>query len=90
MIASPGRLLQIVVDVAELKWADYAICQETDPELFFPEKGESTRAAKRICQDCPVRLECLDYALEHEERFGIFGGMSERERRNLNRSRSAA
>lgn len=94
MITSPGRLLQIVVDVAELRWMDSAACAEVGDDFWFPEQGESlspqTRLAKSICHGCPVRLECLDYALEHKERYGIFGGLSERERRNLNRSRSAA
>ena len=57
----------------------------TDPEAFFPEKGGSTREAKRICLGCEVRDACLDYALAHDERFGIWGGLSERERRRLKR-----
>jgi WhiB family redox-sensing transcriptional regulator len=64
-------------------WADYALCTQTDPELFFPEKGGSTREAKSICAACTVRAECLMFALEHRERFGIWGGMSERARRRL-------
>lgn len=66
-------------------WQDEAICAQTDPEAFFPEKGGSTREAKKICLGCPVRQECLDYALAHDERFGIWGGLSERERRRLKR-----
>ena len=56
---------------------------ETDPEAFFPEKGGSTREAKRVCSVCEVRAECLDFALTNDERFGIWGGLSERERRRL-------
>ncbi len=56
------------------------------PQLFvFPEKGGSTREAKRVCLSCDVRSECLEYALAHDERFGIWGGLSERERRRLKR-----
>ena len=66
-------------------WQERALCAQTDPEAFFPEKGGSTREAKRICQGCEVRDECLDYALAHDERFGIWGGLSERERRRLKR-----
>ncbi len=66
-----------------LAWQERALCAETDPEAFFPEKGGSTREAKRVCQSCEVRPECLDYALDHDERFGIWGGLSERERRRL-------
>jgi len=66
-------------------WQERALCAQTDPEAFFPEKGGSTREAKRICLGCEVRDECLDYALAHDERFGIWGGLSERERRRLKR-----
>ena len=58
---------------------------DADPEAFFPEKGGSTREAKRICAACPVRDDCLQYALENDERFGIWGGLSERERRRAKR-----
>lgn len=74
-----------VDDAGELSWQDRALCAQTDPEAFFPEKGGSTREAKRVCRTCEVRAECLDYALEHDERFGIWGGLSERERRRLKR-----
>lgn len=67
------------------KWQEEALCAQTDPEAFFPEKGGSTRDAKRICTRCPVRADCLEYALYHDERFGIWGGLSERERRKLKR-----
>lgn len=69
----------------ELSWQERALCAQTDPEAFFPEKGGSTREAKRVCLSCDVRSECLEYALAHDERFGIWGGLSERERRRLKR-----
>ncbi|WP_018635366.1 WhiB family transcriptional regulator [Parafrankia elaeagni] len=68
-----------------MEWQERALCAQTDPEAFFPEKGGSTREAKRICSGCEVRVECLEYALENDERFGIWGGMSERERRKQRR-----
>lgn len=68
-----------------LSWQSDALCAQTDPESFFPEKGGSTRDAKRICTSCEVRGECLEYALANDERFGIWGGLSERERRKLRR-----
>ena len=68
-----------------LGWQTDALCAQTDPEAFFPEKGGSTRDAKRICAGCDVRAECLDYALQNDERFGIWGALSERERRKLKR-----
>jgi WhiB family transcriptional regulator, redox-sensing transcriptional regulator len=67
----------------ELAWQERALCAQTDPEAFFPEKGGSTREAKRVCMSCEVRAECLDYALAKDERFGIWGGLSERERRRV-------
>jgi WhiB family redox-sensing transcriptional regulator len=67
----------------ELAWQERALCAQTDPEAFFPEKGGSTREAKRVCLSCDVRVECLEYALSNDERFGIWGGLSERERRRV-------
>ena len=67
----------------EQGWQERALCAETDPEAFFPEKGGSTREAKNVCLSCDVRGECLEYALQNDERFGIWGGLSERERRKL-------
>ncbi|WP_370882575.1 WhiB family transcriptional regulator [Kineosporia succinea] len=67
----------------ELAWQERALCAQTDPEAFFPEKGGSTREAKRVCMSCEVRAECLEYALAKDERFGIWGGLSERERRRV-------
>ena len=67
----------------ELSWQERSLCAQTDPEAFFPEKGGSTREAKKVCVGCEVRAECLEYALARDERFGIWGGLSERERRKL-------
>lgn len=75
-------------DVEDLGWQERALCAQTDPEAFFPEKGGSTREAKKVCRACEVQAECLEYALGHDERFGIWGGMSERERRRLKRQAS--
>lgn len=78
---------QLLVEDAdeELGWQERALCAQTDPESFFPEKGGSTREAKKVCLACEVRSECLEYALSNDERFGIWGGLSERERRRLRR-----
>ncbi len=91
-LVSERPRLSLVVDgfdelfeAVEDQWQERALCAQTDPEAFFPEKGGSTREAKRICLGCEVRDECLDYALAHDERFGIWGGLSERERRRLKR-----
>lgn len=75
----------VAPETGDSDWQERALCAQTDPEAFFPEKGGSTREAKRICLGCEVRDECLEYALANDERFGIWGGLSERERRRLKR-----
>ena len=77
--------IEVDQETLEDQWQERALCAQTDPEAFFPEKGGSTREAKRICLGCEVKDECLDYALAHDERFGIGGGLSERERRRIKR-----
>ncbi len=69
-------------------WWDFANCLGVEPDLFFPERGASTKEAKEVCRGCVVRENCLEYALDHGEKFGIWGGMSERERRRLRRQRA--
>lgn len=73
----------------DLGWRDDALCAEVGIDLFFPEKGEPTKDAKAVCQLCPVRSECLQYALQNDERFGIWGGMSEQERHQIQPLRRA-
>ncbi len=80
-----GSFVDLEEDGGEMSWQERALCAQTDPEAFFPEKGGSTREAKKVCVSCEVRAECLEYALAHDERFGIWGGLSERERRKLKR-----
>jgi len=75
-----------MMGIETLPWAPAAKCLQADPDTFFPEKGGSTREAKRICAGCDVRGECLEYALANDERFGIWGGLSERERRRLKKA----
>lgn len=64
-------------------WIDSALCAQTDPEAFHPEKGGSVTAAKAMCAMCDVRAECLEFALAMDEREGIWGGLAPRERRKL-------
>ena len=78
-------LLGIGAEADAQSWQEQALCAETDPEAFFPEKGGSTREAKKICTGCEVKAQCLEYALSNDERFGSWGGLSERERRRLRR-----
>ena len=79
---------RIGIDEDPLAWQADSLCAQTDPEAFFPEKGGSTREAKRICTSCEVKSQCLEYALQNDERFGIWGGLSERERRRLRKQAS--
>jgi WhiB family redox-sensing transcriptional regulator len=68
-------------------WRKLASCAGVDPELFFPDHYQlrvGVMAAKAVCQSCPVQLECLTEAMEYEEdTFGIFGGLTPKERREL-------
>src|SRR6478735_5375240 len=77
-------------DPGDHGWQDDANCLGVDPDLFFPERGASTREAKEVCRGCVVREECLEFALQNGEKFGIWGGLSERERRRLRRQRALA
>ena len=70
-----------------LSWQERSLCAQTDPESFFPEKGGSTREAKKVCVGCEVRAECLEYALAERIDHGVWGGASERERRRLLKAR---
>lgn len=60
-----------------------ALCQNTDPELFYPEMGESSVDAKRVCRRCDERTDCLQWALDHQERWGIWGGLGPGQRQQL-------
>lgn len=66
-------------------WQDLAACRGMDPEIFFPHRGTDTRAPKAICNRCPVRPDCLEFAMDNGERWGIWGGVSERGRREIRR-----
>lgn len=68
-------------------WITDALCAQVDNEIFFPPKGGSTKDAKRVCMACPARVACLEAAMARDERFGIWGGLSERERRELKKRR---
>ena len=70
-------------------WTEEANCKGADADLFFPERGASTRKAEAICRACTVQDECLEYAVQNSEKFGIWGGLSERVRRRVKRQREA-
>ncbi|MCG7204812.1 MULTISPECIES: WhiB family transcriptional regulator [Streptomyces] len=67
-------------------WHTQALCAQTGADFFFPEPGSSVREAKRICGMCEMRPACLEYALDNDERFGVWGGLSEKERLELRRA----
>lgn len=69
-------------------WQQQAACRDADTALFYPEKGERAAPAKAICAKCPVQAECLEYGLH--DRFGIWGGLTEKERRVVIRKRCQA
>jgi len=79
---------------ADYSWRNEAVCKDTDPELFFP-VGTTGQAllqidrAKEVCGECPVKVRCLDFAIETNQDSGIWGGTSEEERRNIRRQIAA-
>ena len=75
------ELLLLLED--ERPWVSYAACRDSDPDLFFPGPDGDTSKAIRICNSCAVREQCLDYALTVRERYGVWGGTTERERRRI-------
>jgi WhiB family redox-sensing transcriptional regulator len=80
---SPGTTHRIE---HELSWQEGALCAQTGADFFFPAPGASTREAKRLCGACDGREACLAYALTNDERFGVWGGLSEKERQQLRRN----
>lgn len=72
-------------------WRHRAACRDEDPELFFPGvHNDQLAQARAVCYRCPVRRACLEWALARPEMFGVWGGMSERERKPLRGERFQA
>lgn len=82
-------LQEVEQDASELanSWQELAKCRGRSSAVFYPQRGVPTASARALCKECAVKQECLHYALENDERFGIWGGLSERERRKLQRER---
>ena len=80
----------LTLDDEHPHWYTFAECRglttSDRDDIFFPSRGDATAPAKKICAVCPVRGECLDHALTHGEKYGIWGGLSERERRRIRRA----
>lgn len=68
-------------------WRDRAACRGLDTTMFFPQQGESVVEARAVCATCPVRAECAGFALVSGQRFGIWGGETERDRRRVRAAR---
>ena len=81
------EIVELMSGMEDRGWQARANCMGVDPDLFFPERGASTREAKEVCRGCVVREDCLEFAIANGEKFGIWGGMSERERRRVRRAR---
>ena len=69
------------------EWTNQAACRGMGPAVWFPGRGEQTAHLKDICSGCPVAADCLQYALDNDIKHGIFGGMSERQRRRIRSDR---
>jgi WhiB family redox-sensing transcriptional regulator len=74
----------------DTEWMENAKCRDMDPDIFFPSDGVGVEVARKICVDCPVKSECLEYALEYHIDHGVWGGCSERERRRIAKRRRLA
>ena len=79
--------LSNLLRLQELWWQVDANCIGEDPDLFFPDRGASTRKAKELCNSCVAQEHCLEYSIVNNEKFGIWGGLSERERRKIRKER---
>lgn len=85
----PDLLASELANEFEYEWMTEAKCRGADPSAFFPSDGIGVERAQRVCESCSVKLECLEYALEHRIEHGVWGGASERERRRILRRRRA-
>jgi WhiB family redox-sensing transcriptional regulator len=82
------RIAELLESGQEI-WQSFALCSEVDYDTFFPEKGGSTKEAKRICAECAVSEQCLEYAIVNDQRYGIWGGIAESERYEIRKAKAA-
>lgn len=78
------------MELEPTSWRQQAACRGLDPNMFYPDKESDTEQAKRVCSECIVRFACLEYALDHREKIGVWGGTSEADRRRIVRHRLTA
>jgi WhiB family redox-sensing transcriptional regulator len=87
LLADKTEFLPIPIPITEERpWVVFSACKDKEPDIFFPEDRKAVRDAVAICATCPVRPECLEYALETDIRYGIWGGTTEKQRRRLVRT----
>lgn len=77
------HLKGIMPDESEQPWATRAACRGFDSAIFFPGQDGNAEPALRVCESCPVEEDCLQYALETRQRYGVWGGTTERQRRRI-------
>lgn len=83
-----GRQTHRMDSVLDTDWMAQGNCADKPPSLFFPSDGVGVEVAKRVCSDCPMRVQCLEYALDNRIDHGVWGGTSERERRRILKARA--
>jgi WhiB family redox-sensing transcriptional regulator len=83
MATDTAEIDLVGVGVDERPWAALASCRRYDPDIFFPGSEESSAAALRVCRACPVMDDCREWALDARVRYGVWGGLTERERRRM-------
>lgn len=81
-VTVPAALLRLAPTAEERRWTTQALCAEGDPDRLFV-TGAAQREAAKLCRDCPVQMECLADALDNRVEFGVWGGLTERQRRAL-------
>lgn len=89
MVVRDAARRVMALDTSNREWVQFGACLGSYDDRFFPSRGDSNKEAKAIClEECPVQTECLEFALTKPERFGIWGGTSERERQEIRRRRN--
>jgi len=78
----------MIIDLINETWYKDGLCLSQEQDIFFPERGASTRKAKAICRTCPVIEDCLDFFVRHEQEYGIWGGVLQNSRRILIKQKS--
>jgi WhiB family redox-sensing transcriptional regulator len=87
LVARAASLGEVVgIDVQATEWMRDGLCAQTDPDAFHPDENVSVKPAKAVCAVCPVVAQCRSYALETDQRFGVWGGLSARERQQISKS----